>query len=68
MPLEGIILVVIILMIFIGSIRPSVVVGYSIPFSILFAMIGMKYFEISVNLMSFGGLAIAIGMMVDGAL
>lgn len=64
---EGIILVAIILMIFLGAIRPSVVVAFAIPFSVLFAMIGMKFFGISANLMSFGGLAIAIGMMVDGA-
>ena len=66
--LEGIVLVVIILMVFLGAIRPSLVVAIAIPFSVLFAMIGMKFFGISANLMSFGGLAIAIGMMVDGAI
>lgn len=65
--LEGIVLVVIILFLFLGAIRPSIVVALAIPFSVLFAMIGMKFFGISANLMSFGGLAIAIGMMVDGA-
>ena len=54
-------------MVFLGAIRPSLVVAIAIPFSVLFAMIGMKIFGISANLMSFGGLAIAIGMMVDGA-
>ena len=66
--LEGIVLVVIVLIIFLGSIRPSLVVAIAIPFSVLFTMIGMKIFGISANLMSFGGLAIAIGMMVDGAI
>ena len=66
--LQGILLVVLVLIVFMGSTRPSVVVALSIPFSILFAMIGMRYFNISVNLMSFGGLAIAIGMMVDGTI
>ncbi|MFH1421258.1 MAG: efflux RND transporter permease subunit, partial [Planctomycetota bacterium] len=66
--LEGIVLVIIILMVFLGAIRPSLVVAIAIPFSVLFAMIGMKYFGLSANLMSFGGLAIAIGMMVDGAI
>jgi len=66
--LEGIILVALILIIFMGSIRPSVVVALSIPFSILFAFIGMRYLGLSINLMSFGGLAIAIGMMVDGTI
>lgn len=65
--LEGIVLVLIILMVFLGAVRPSLVVAIAIPFSVLFAMIGMKFFGISANLMSFGGLAIAIGMMVDGA-
>ncbi len=65
--LQGIVLVILILVLFMGSLRPSIVVGLSIPFSIMFAFIGMQYFDISVNLMSFGGLAIAIGMMVDAS-
>lgn len=65
--LEGIVLVVIILFVFLGAVRPSIVVAFAIPFSVLFTMIGMYYFGISANLMSFGGLAIAIGMIVDGA-
>ena len=66
--LQGILLVVLILILFMGSLRPSIVVASSIPFSILFVFIGMQLFDISVNLMSFGGLAIAIGMMVDGTI
>lgn len=66
--LQGILLVALVLLVFMGSFRPSLVVALSIPFSILFAMIGMYYFDISANLMSFGGLAIAIGMMVDGTI
>lgn len=66
--LQGIVLVALVLLVFMGSFRPSLVVALSIPFSILFAMVGMYYFEISANLMSFGGLAIAIGMMVDGTI
>ncbi|PKL87027.1 MAG: CusA/CzcA family heavy metal efflux RND transporter, partial [Ignavibacteriae bacterium HGW-Ignavibacteriae-2] len=66
--LQGIVLVAVILILFLGSIRPSVVVALSIPYSVLFAFIGMEYFNLSINLMSFGGLAIAIGMMVDGSI
>ncbi len=66
--LQGILLVVLVLVAFLGSWRPSVVVALSIPFSVLFATLGMKYFGISANLMSLGGLAIAIGMMVDGTI
>ncbi|MEQ8612801.1 MAG: CusA/CzcA family heavy metal efflux RND transporter [Gammaproteobacteria bacterium] len=63
---QGVALVVIILLLFLGALRPSFVVAISIPFSVFFALIGMYVLNISANLMSFGGLAIAIGMMVDG--
>ena len=66
--LQGVALVVLILLIFIGGFRPSIVVTLAIPFSVLFAVIAMYYFGISANLMSLGGLAIAIGMMVDGTI
>jgi len=66
--LQGIVLVTLVLILFMGSLRPSVVVALSLPFSVLFAFIGMRFFGISVNLMSFGGLAIAIGMIVDGTI
>ena len=66
--MQGVGLVVIILLVFIGGFRPSIVVALAIPFSVLFAAIGMYYFNISSNLMSLGGLAIAIGMMVDGTI
>ena len=65
---QGIALVVLILLVFIGGFRPSVVVALAIPFSVLFATAAMNYFGISANLMSLGGLAIAIGMMVDGTI
>lgn len=63
---QGVVLVIIILLLFLGALRPSFVVAISIPFSAFFALIGMYVLDISANLMSFGGLAIAIGMMVDG--
>ncbi len=66
--LQGIGLVVLVLLVFIGGFRPSVVVALSIPFSVLFATTAMYYLGISANLMSLGGLAIAIGMMVDGTI
>ncbi|EAT13437.1 efflux RND transporter permease subunit [Bermanella marisrubri] len=65
--LMGIVLVIGILWLFMGRIRPSVIVALSIPFSVCFTFIAMYYLGISANLMSLGGLAIAIGMMVDGA-
>jgi cobalt-zinc-cadmium resistance protein CzcA len=65
---QGIVLVALVLMAFMGGLRASIVVALSIPFSVLFATLWMGYFDISANLMSLGGLAIAIGMMVDGTI
>lgn len=65
---QGIVLVALVLVIFMGGLRPTIVVAVALPFSVLFATLGMYYFGISANLMSLGGLAIAIGMLVDGAI
>jgi len=66
--IQGIGLVALVLLLFMGGLRPAVVVALAIPFSVLFATLAMGYFNISANLMSLGGLAIAIGMMVDGTI
>jgi len=66
--IQGIILVSLVLFLFMGGFRPSVVVALAIPFSVMFAFIAMGQFDLSANLMSLGGLAIAIGMMVDGTI
>ncbi len=65
---QSVILVVFVLLLFLGSLRPSVVVALAVPFSVLFATFWMGYLNISANLMSLGGLAIAIGMLVDGTI
>ena len=64
---EAVVLIVLIQLVMLGGLRPSVVVLLAIPFSLAFAFLLMKYFGISANLMSFGGLAIALGLLVDGA-
>ncbi|MCK5889085.1 MAG: efflux RND transporter permease subunit [Methylococcales bacterium] len=66
--IQGIILVALVLLVFMGGFRPSLVVALSIPFSVMFAFIAMGLLDMSANLMSLGGLAIAIGMMVDGTI
>ncbi len=66
--IQGIVLVALVLFAFMGGFRPSLVVAMAIPFSVLFAFIAMGRLEMSANLMSLGGLAIAIGMMVDGTI
>ena len=65
---EAIVLVAVVVLIFMGGIRPSLVVVLTLPFAILFTTFWMKYFGISANLMSLGGIAIAIGMMLDGSI
>jgi cobalt-zinc-cadmium resistance protein CzcA len=66
--LQGILLVAVVLAVFMASPRASLITGLSIPFSALFAFLGMRFFGISANLMSLGGIAIAIGMLVDGTI
>jgi len=63
---QGGLLVALVVFVFLGGWRPSLVVVLSIPFSVGFAFIAMNVLGISANLMSLGGVAIAIGMMVDG--
>jgi cobalt-zinc-cadmium resistance protein CzcA len=65
--LEGSILVAIILFLFLGELRSAIVVIVTLPLAMLFAFICMQRFGMSANLMSLAGLAIGIGMMVDGA-
>ncbi|WP_347988204.1 CusA/CzcA family heavy metal efflux RND transporter [Methylomonas sp. AM2-LC] len=65
--LEGIGLVVIILFLFLGDIRSSLIVASTLIVTPLVTFIIMNQFGISANLMSLGGLAIAIGLMVDGS-
>jgi cobalt-zinc-cadmium resistance protein CzcA len=65
--LEAIVLVLILLMLFLGNIRAAVTVALVLPLSALLTFILMRYFGVSANLMSLGGLTIAIGMLVDAA-
>ncbi|HEY5602590.1 MAG TPA: CusA/CzcA family heavy metal efflux RND transporter [Gammaproteobacteria bacterium] len=65
--LEAFILIVVILLLFLMNVRATLLVLVSVPISVALALMVMAYWEISANLMSLGGLAIAIGMMVDGS-
>ncbi|HYX29254.1 MAG TPA: CusA/CzcA family heavy metal efflux RND transporter, partial [Pyrinomonadaceae bacterium] len=63
--IEGELLVLVILVLLLGNFRSSFITAAAIPFCMLVAFILMWYFGQSANLMSLGGLAISIGMMVD---
>lgn len=64
---EGSVLVAIVLFLFLGELRSAIVVVVSLPLAMLIAFIFMQATGLSANLMSLAGLAIGIGMMVDGA-
>jgi cobalt-zinc-cadmium resistance protein CzcA len=65
--IEGSLLVAVVLFLFLGEFRSALVVIVALPMAMLIAFIGMDYAGLSANLMSLAGLAIGIGMMVDGA-
>ncbi|MDB5479642.1 MAG: CzcA family heavy metal efflux pump [Caulobacteraceae bacterium] len=64
---EAVLFVVLLLVVFLGNLRASLVVALSLPLAALLTILVMRETNISANLMSLGGLAIAIGMLVDGA-
>jgi len=65
--LEAFVLIIIVLFLFLMNVRAATLVLLSVPISVLSALAVMEHYGISANLMSLGGLAIAIGMMVDGS-
>nr|WP_246434648.1 CusA/CzcA family heavy metal efflux RND transporter [Quisquiliibacterium transsilvanicum] len=65
--LEAAVLVVVLLFAFLGNVRAALVVAATLPLAALAAFVAMRWAGMSANLMSLGGLAIAIGMLVDGA-
>ncbi|MCD8190651.1 MAG: efflux RND transporter permease subunit [Clostridiales bacterium] len=64
----GAILAVIVLTVFLKDALPTIVVAFSIPFSVLVAILLMYFSDISLNLMSMAGLAMGIGMLVDNSI
>jgi len=64
---EAVVLVLILLVLFLGNFRAALTIAFILPLSALFTFLLMQYFGLSANLMSLGGLSIAIGMLVDAA-
>lgn len=65
--IEATVLVLVLLVLFLGNLRAALTVAMALPLAALVTFILMRQFDMSANLMSLGGLSIAIGMLVDGA-
>jgi Cu(I)/Ag(I) efflux system membrane protein CusA/SilA len=64
---EAFVIEIIVLLVFLGHLRSSLIVTSVIPVGIMIALIAMKQINLSANLMSLGGIAIALGVMIDAA-
>jgi len=64
---EAVVLVLLVLIVMLGNLRAALTVALILPLSVLFTFILMRLFGVTANLMSLGGLAIAIGILVDAA-
>ena len=64
----GAILAIIILLVFLKSIRPTFVIACSIPISIMTALVAMYFSGVTLNIISLSGLALGVGMLVDNSI
>lgn len=64
----GGVLAVVILFIFLRSIKPTVIIAFSIPISLLFAVVMMYFSGVTMNIISLSGLALGVGMLVDNSI
>lgn len=64
----GGILSIIILFVFLKSIKPTIVIAFSIPISVLFAITMMYFSNVTMNIISLSGLALGVGMLVDNSI
>ncbi|GMO40325.1 MAG: efflux RND transporter permease subunit [Termitinemataceae bacterium] len=64
----GVILVVIVLFVFLRSIKPTVIIGLSIPISILITLLAMYFNGMTLNMMTLAGLFLGVGMLVDNSI
>lgn len=63
----GALLAIIVLLLFLGNIKTSLVIGVTMPVSVITTFIGMYFSGMSLNVVSLGGLALGVGMLVDNA-
>ncbi len=64
----GALLAVVVLIMFLKDVKPTLVIGCSIPLSVIFAIVMMYFTDISLNIISLSGLALGIGMLVDNSI
>ncbi|WP_105618862.1 efflux RND transporter permease subunit [Vallitalea okinawensis] len=64
----GIVFAVIILFLFLRNVRSTLIVGLSIPLSIVFTFVLMYFMDVSLNMISLGGLTLGVGMLVDNSI
>jgi multidrug efflux pump subunit AcrB len=64
----GALLAILVLALFLRDIRPTLIVGISIPISVLFTIVLMYFSRLSMNIMTLGGLSLGIGMLVDNSI
>lgn len=63
----GAILAIIVLIIFLKDVKPTIVIGLSIPISLMFAFVLMYFSNVTLNIISLSGLALGVGMLVDNS-
>lgn len=66
--ISGILMAILVIFLFLNDVRATLIIGLSIPLSILFTFIGIRVAGISINLMSLSGMVVALGMVVDGSI
>jgi HAE1 family hydrophobic/amphiphilic exporter-1 len=66
--IQGAILAVVVIFVFLHSIRPTLVIAVSIPISIITTFVAMYFMGMTLNIMSLGGLAVGVGMLVDNTI
>ncbi len=64
----GVIMSILVIFLFLSDLRATLIIGLSIPLSILFTFIGMRIAGLTINIMSLSGMVIALGMVVDGSI
>jgi len=66
--LSGLVLIVLVLLLFLGNIRSALIASLNLPLAVMFAFIGLYFMGESINSMTLGGLALALGLLVDNSI